>query len=215
MTTPPLLAHHRYYGWVSGWANHRPHNEFPEETMVDASKIPDRIKAKEFDVVCVCGGAAFVCVFSFLFCIDILIHPQVIYATPSRTDAWMNLVHTHYPRTSVAFLLGGDAPDHHSTLTRLSKHGIPFMRELYDDASVTNHEVCQDAPGAVEAHDVDCCIMSDNANVMWPAKKYNLDRWALAAKENEEFTCSTSARFGDTVCSPPTRAAPGKTTLPP
>eukprot|EP00754_Rhynchopus_humris_P015467 Rhum_TRINITY_DN14441_c4_g1::Rhum_TRINITY_DN14441_c4_g1_i3::g.89275::m.89275 len=35
----------------AGWGNHRSHNAFPKETAVDPQTLPDRIAAREFDVV--------------------------------------------------------------------------------------------------------------------------------------------------------------------
>ena len=124
----------------------------------------------------------------------------MIYGTPTRSAGWNDVVKENYKPNEVVYLFGGDMPEHSNILRKFHKSGLVFQREMYDDASQVNSELCQDAPGSPQAHDVDCCAMTDNAGTQWPTTKYDKARWTTVAKENEEFTCSTVARFGHHVC---------------
>ena len=158
-----------------GWGNHRALNNPLKETIVNQSTIPDRIRAKEFDVI--------------------------VYGTVVRTDAWIELVREHYDKNQIAMIYGADGVEvlhHYATLV---KQGTFFTRENYDEPGGYLHgKTCSDGPGIAEAHGFDCCSWDyGGSRIVWSGVSSEGSDWKHCAKENSRCECSGEARFGDPV----------------
>ena len=177
MTSHETLQKRNYYTWVNGWGNHRSHNMFPADESADESKIPEMIRKKEFDVI--------------------------VYATPEKTAAWLDLASQYYPKSQIALLNGGDPPAELNTIYQWSLNGTVFVREIYEESSeygFRNSKVCFDSPGIAEAQGFDCCgVLGGGAKNVWTNKKGDGATWNTCAKENQHCTCKREVRFGDPV----------------
>ncbi|KAJ9466023.1 hypothetical protein DIPPA_09796 [Diplonema papillatum] len=176
MTSAATLKRSEYYQGVQGWGNHRSHNYWTDDVPFDPEAMPARIAAKEFDVV--------------------------VYATPTRTSAWLDDVAKYYPPTSVAFLSGNDNAENLDSYAKFSSMGRMFVRELYDEAGgeIENTRVCYEAPGVADSQGLDCCAMQDGgARIMWSSSIEDKSKWIACGKENDKCECATEVRFGDSV----------------
>eukprot|EP01065_Artemidia_motanka_P039762 TRINITY_DN4898_c0_g4_i2.p1 TRINITY_DN4898_c0_g4~~TRINITY_DN4898_c0_g4_i2.p1 ORF type:complete len:690 (+),score=214.30 TRINITY_DN4898_c0_g4_i2:322-2391(+) len=162
-----------YYRFGRSWGLHRVDNLVPtSESETSPDGIPNRIAAKEFDVV--------------------------IYPTPQRTVAWLDLVTAHYPPSAVAFLLGGDSPEELGVYEGYSRKGRVFSRELYDEAGADRGgKVCMESQGIAEAQGLDCCGMSEVGAQIVMTTGGDAGMWRKCAGENGNCSCATSVRFGN------------------
>eukprot|EP01061_Rhynchopus_euleeides_P009115 TRINITY_DN18265_c5_g1_i1.p1 TRINITY_DN18265_c5_g1~~TRINITY_DN18265_c5_g1_i1.p1 ORF type:complete len:856 (+),score=237.74 TRINITY_DN18265_c5_g1_i1:73-2640(+) len=156
-----------------GWGSHRSHNEFPHDTAVSLENIEDRIRRKEFDVV--------------------------VYGTAMRTDAWNELVLQHYNRNQIALINGADGVEMIPHYGKMSKTGVLFTRENYDEpGGYINMATCADAPGVAECNGFDCCSwIYGGSRVVWTSATANSTDWLTCGKENDFCNCTGEMRFGD------------------
>ena len=170
------LSKSRFYEGTkwAGWGNHRSHNAFPRETAVDPQTLPDRIAAKEFDVV--------------------------VYGTVHRMKAWMDKVKEHYKPNEIAIIYGADGVESVSFIQKVGADGVTFVRETFDEPGgyVNKGEMCRDGPGIADVQGFDCCSLGTHgtSHVAWALPDARAPSWKTCGRENDRCTCSGHARFG-------------------
>eukprot|EP01063_Lacrimia_lanifica_P012787 TRINITY_DN1948_c0_g1_i1.p1 TRINITY_DN1948_c0_g1~~TRINITY_DN1948_c0_g1_i1.p1 ORF type:complete len:756 (+),score=151.61 TRINITY_DN1948_c0_g1_i1:57-2324(+) len=130
-------------------------------------------------------------------------YDAVVYSSTSRTLAFIDEVTAVYPRGSVALLMGEDKPDTLFSLEPdvLTKKGVLFTREIYDDADGETWLTYQNynANGAWNVDGYHCCDGSHDtdAHLYRPRPSHPTDSyWKHIGGEGDTVKCHGYARFG-------------------